>query len=213
VKRIIKIVLIAFVAIVVIGLIGSSGNKSGAIKDAFNEGRKAAEQDLFTKDQALKKVQDYKLQVELKSPTIPKGKTILEAYEIRGKVEAIKNLGWETSEKSSGIYTVSFKEQIGDLTTEAKWEVTNGSIKTINGTALTYTPELGEQPKEIQGSDLEKQVYTTLSELLKKYPDTSVEEQDSSEKRAVSETAAKYNLTESEVRKIFTKLEASKYSK
>lgn len=211
-KKTLKWIGVGIVALIVIGLIGSSGDKNGSVKDAFNSGQKSAEQNLFTKDQALKKVQDYKLQVELKSPTIPKGTTILGAYEIRGKVPAIKNLGWNVSENGSGIYTVSFKEQVGDLTTEAKWEVTKDSIKALNGTALTYTPELGEKPKEVQGNDFEKQVYTTLSELLKKYPNTSVEQQDASEIRAVSETAIKYNITTDKVREIFTKLEASKYS-
>jgi hypothetical protein len=220
VRKIIKIVLIAFVAIIVIGLIGSSGNKGNSIKDAFNDGRNAAEQNLFTKEQALKKVQDYKLQVELKSPTIPKGTTILEAYEIRGKIPAIKNVGWNVTENGSGIYIVSFKANIDIFTNEPRWEVSRDTIKALNGAASTYTPELGVQPKEAQGSDFEKQVYTTASELLKKYTDDvfskssnpSSEQLDSAETKAISETATKYKITNEKVKEIFIKLDATKYS-
>ncbi|MFA6945346.1 MAG: hypothetical protein WC220_05535 [Pedobacter sp.] len=211
-KKSLKWIGIGIAILFVIGLIGTSGNKSNSIKDAFNQGKEDAKQDLFTKDIASKKIQDYELQVELKSPTIPKGTTILEAYEIRGKVPAIKNLGWNVTENIQGVYTVSFKEQIGDLVTEATWEVTKDTIKALNGTALVYTPELGEQPNEVQGSDLEKQIYSTLLELLEKYPNTSVEEQDASEIRAVSETATKYKITTDKVRDIFTKLDATRYN-
>lgn len=219
-KKFVKMVLITFAAIIVIGLIASSGNKSNSINNAFNEGKRAAEQNMFTKDQALKKVQDYKLQIELKSPTISVGTTIFNAYEIRGKVLAIKNLGWNVNENGSGIYIVSFKEYVGDtITVEPRWEVGKDYIKALNGAALTYTPELGGKLKEVQGSDFEQQVYNTLSELIKKYTDEvfskysnpSPEQLDTAEARAVSETATKYKITTDKVREIFAKLEATKY--
>jgi len=222
-KKILKIILIGFVVLIGLSILGAllGGSKSNSPKDAFNEGQQSARnllnQETFTKESALKKVQDYRLTVDLQSPSIPKGTTILEAYNIRGQVPAIKNLGWNVEETGeAGKYTVSFKETVGELTSEPRWEVTKDAIKALNGIALTYTPEFRPQQNEVQGTDNEKQVYATLSELMdkydKEYPNHASEQIDPAEKRAVKETAERYNITEEKVRQIFATLESTRYN-
>src|SRR3990167_7812394 len=78
--------------------------------------------ELFTKEKALKKMQDYKIQIDLKSPTIVKGTTLLGVYEARGKIPAVKNLGWDTANTDSGKFIVSFRQEIGSNISEPKWE-------------------------------------------------------------------------------------------
>jgi len=215
-------------ALLLLIIIVSSVSKNSEVKKSFEESKKQAgqnlekpaEQNLFTKDQALKKVQDYKLQIELKSPTIPKGTTLFEVYEIRGKIPAIKNLGWSVTKSDSGKYIVSHKEETDLGINEPKWEVDGQGIRAVNGAASKNTPELGKQPKELQGSDFEKQVYNTFSTLAKKYtdevfvkyPDPSREQMDNAEQKALSETANKYKITIEQVVEIFSRLDKAKYS-
>lgn len=166
--------------------------------------------ELFTKDKALKRMQGYKIQIDLQSPFVPKGSTLLEVYETRGKVPAIKNLGWNTEKVENGKYIVSFKQDMSLGVNEPKWEVDENIIKAINGEALNYTPELGGSQKDTGGTEFEKQVYETFSSLYKKYSETGDLEQD--EAKALSETANKYQITIEQVREIFTRLDKAKYN-
>lgn len=204
---------------VTVGLFNSSQGYKVQNENNPNRASETTQQNIFSKDQALKKVQEYKLQIDLNSPNVPKGNTLLEAYEIRGKIPAIKNLGWYSVEKGSETYIVSFKEQVNDLITEPQWEVTKDNIKALNGTALTYTPELEDKPIEIQSGDFEKQVYDTVSSLFKKYTDEvfskyddpSREQLDNAENRAIAETSTIYKITNDKVKEIFTKLDSIRY--
>ncbi len=223
-KKLFKILGIALAIILLIGIIGSAGEPSEnkTQEKAEEVSQEIEEKEEFTKEDALKKIQEYKITVDLKSPDIPKGTTILEAYEIKGRVPAVENFGWfaeDTDEK--GKYIVGYRQTVSEnLPQEPRWEVTKDTIKALNGKAITITPEFGPQLKEVQGNELEKQVYETVSGLFKKYTDEvfsknnepTSEQLDEAEKRAVEETAAKYKITEEEVKEIFSRLDKSRYS-
>ncbi|KKR51814.1 MAG: hypothetical protein UT89_C0006G0013 [Parcubacteria group bacterium GW2011_GWE1_40_20] len=179
-------------------------------KQTVNNTIQNSQPEMFTKEKALKRVQDYKIQIDLQSPTIVKGSTLFEVYEIRGKIPAIKNLGWNVTEDDSNKFIVSFKEETNLGVNEPKWEVDENSIRAVNGTALKFTPELGGTQKDMSGTESEKQVYETFSSLYKKYSDT--EELDRAEQKALSETAQKYQITIEQVREIFTRLDKAKYN-
>lgn len=155
-RKILKVAGIALAVLIVIGLLtGRGGDKNSSVKEAFKEGQEKGEEvveqiadEKFTKEDALKKIQDCKITVDLKSPNIPKGTTIFEVYEIKGEVPAIKNLGWFSEETDEeGKYIVGYKQTVSDdLLQEPRWEVTENSIKALNGKAIAITPEFG--PKE-----------------------------------------------------------------
>lgn len=150
-KKVIKIAGIAFIALMVIIALAGSGNKNGSseIQDAFNKGKEDATEAIqnnseFTKEEALKILQGYKTTIDLASPEIPKGTSLLDVYEIKGKIPAVKNLGWfteETNEKDK--YVVGYKQMVSEnLPQEPRWEVTKETIKALNGKAISITPEL-----------------------------------------------------------------------
>ncbi len=220
-KKLLKILGIALAVFFVIGIIGSIGEHPGdKTQEKAGETQQTAEQkEEFTKEDALKKIQEYKITVDL--PDIPIGTSILEAYEIGGKIPAIKNLGWFTEETGEeGKYIVGYKQIISDyLPQEPRWEVTKDTIKALNGKAGTITPEFGPKEKEAQGTEFEKEVYEACKELFKKYTDevfekyeTPTSEQlDEAEEKALRETVEKFGITPEEVGEIYLRLDASKY--
>ena len=68
-KKILKIILIGFVVLIGLSILGAllGGSKSNSPKDAFNEGQQSARnllnQETFTKESALKKVQEILLSI------------------------------------------------------------------------------------------------------------------------------------------------------
>lgn len=143
------IVIVCLVLLSTAALAGCSSQQSQEMKDAFNKGQNKGREIIntasFSKDDAKKKIQEYKITVDL--PDATKGVTILEYYDKRGKIPAIENVGWfveKTNEE--GKYTVGYQQKTGELITEPRWEVTKDSIRAINGKAITITPELGPQP-------------------------------------------------------------------
>jgi len=145
-KKIIKWLVIGFVVLAIIGALGSKGdssNKQQEVKDAFNQGQQQARETIdsssFTKEQALKTIQEYQIK---DGSNI--GDTIVVYYDTRGKIPAIKNLGWFVKETDEmGKYIVGYEQDIEGLPQEPRWEVTKDSIKALNGKAITITPELG----------------------------------------------------------------------
>lgn len=207
-----KIILI-IVIMLLIGLgavLSKDENKQALVNKNVEQTKTTPQPELFTKEKALKRIQNYEIQTDLKSPTIAKGTTLLNAYETRGKIPAIKNLGWNVADIGPGKFIVSFKQEINTIINEPKWEVDKDNIKAINGEALNYTPELGASQKDTGGTEFEKQVYDTFSSLYKEYSDT--EELEQAEQKALSETATKYQITIEQVREIFTRLDKEKYS-
>jgi len=144
-----KIVLTCLVLLTTVALAGCSSQQSQEMKDAFNKGqdkgREIINKTSFSEDEAKKKIQEYKILVDL--PDSQKGSSIVEYYVNRGKIPAIENIGWFVDKTNDeGKYIVSYKQKTGELITEPRWEVTKDSIRAINGKALTITPELGQQP-------------------------------------------------------------------
>lgn len=123
----------------------------------------------------------------------------------------MKNEDWfaETSNES-GKYIVGYKAIVGNLENLPRWEVTNSTIKALNGAAITLTPELGPQEDRQTGSDFEKEVYEYSTSLYKKYEQVagdSAEKLKEAEERSIKETAQKFNITEEEVVRIISKLQ------
>ena len=225
-KKILQIAGFAVLAIIVIGVIASLASPSGKddLKKSFEQGKQDAQTTLFSKEDALEKVQGYQLTKDFPDVGVTKGATLKEYYEKRGDIPAVENEGWyaeETSEK--GTYNVGYKANVGAMTNQPIWEVTADSIKAINGAAITITPELGpqEEKKEV-GTVQEKQIYEYSNNLYKKYeqaafalndtdPDESMETKakrlEDAEKRALRETAQKFNITEEEVADIVSRLQ------
>ena len=150
-KKILNIAGVVILALIVIGIFtsGSKNKSSSEIKDAFNKGQEKATETIqknlgFSKEDALKKVQDYKITTDLKSPDISKGTTLLEVYEIKGKVPAVENQGWFSEETNDeGKYIIGYRQMVsGNLLQEPRWEVTEDVIKALNGKAISITPEL-----------------------------------------------------------------------
>jgi len=103
-------------------------------------------QEMFTKEDALQRIQSHKITKELHTPTIAVGTTIKEVYEIRGKTDFIENLGWVTEETdTSGGYVIGYNELVGGrLDSNPRWEVSKDEIKALNGIASGITPEFKE---------------------------------------------------------------------
>lgn len=100
-------------------------------------------QDVFTKEDALQRIQSHKTTKELHTPTIAVGTTIKEVYETRGKTDFIENLGWVTEETdTSEVYEIGYNELVNErLDSNPRWEVSKDEIKTLNGIASGITPE------------------------------------------------------------------------
>jgi hypothetical protein len=241
-KKVLKILGIIFVVIFIIGFIGSSlEGKDSSIKQPPKENKETETQveiekidektksqkpkptveEKFTKENALRKIQDYQTTKDLASPYVPKGKTILEVYEIRGKAENIENLGWITEETDEkGKYVIGYKQVVGGyLASNPRWEVTKDNIEALNGIAIRITPEFGPKEKEAEGTDFEKQVYEMCKSLFQKYDEELFEKYDfptgeqleETEKRALEETAKKFGITPEKVKEIYIGLDMSKY--
>lgn len=223
-KKILKIIGVIFATLIVIGLLAGGGNdKSSSVEEAFKGGEEKAREvikEKFTEEDALKKIQDYQITTDLKSPDIPAGTTILEVYEIKGEIPAVENLGWFTEEIEEGKHIVGYKQMISEnLPQEPRWEVTKDSIKALNGKAITITPEFGPKEKETEGNEFEKEVYETCKGLFKKYTDEvfekyelpTAEQLDEAERRALEETAEKFGITPEEVEEVYTRLDMGKY--
>lgn len=167
-------------------------------------------QDSFTKDEALQKVQSYQLQKDFPDVGISKGATVLDYYNARGEIPAIKNEGWYTEETGQkDTYIIGFKATIGAMQNLPKWEVTKTSIKSLNAAASTITPELGVQAEKKQGSDFEKEVYEYSVNLYKQLEAqaNSVDKQREAEEKSVSETAQHFGISEEKVIEIISKLQ------
>jgi hypothetical protein len=175
------------------------------------EAPQQAIQDSFTKEEALKKVQNYQLQKDFSDIGLSKGATILDYYNARGKIPAIKNEGWYAEEKGqNGTYIVGFKATIEAMQNAPQWEVTETSIKAVNGAATTITPELGVQEQKKQGSDFEKEVYeysTNLYKQLEAQAGDSVDKQREAEDRSINETAQHFGISKEKVIEIIYKLQ------
>lgn len=241
-KKVLKILGIIFALFLIIGLIGSTLEEKDSTAEQspredkqtetqvgaekINEKTKSQKpkptaEEKFTKEDALKKIQDYRITTDLASPYVPKGKTILEAYEIRGEADNIENLGWiteETDEKEK--YIIGYKQVVGGyLASNPRWEVTKDNIEALNGIAIRITPEFGPKEKEAEGTDFEKQVYEMCKSLFQKYDEELFEKYDfptgeqleETEKRALEETAKKFGITPEEVEEIYIRLDMSKY--
>ena len=230
-----KIVSILWLVFLVIGIYNESfpecapSNEKTVVTETVNNNddnkqTQQLENSELTKNEAMAIIQNYKVSVNLEAPETPKGTTILEYYEIRGKIPAITNIGWFAEEIESGKYLVSYKQKVNDLDSNPRWEVSRDSIRAINGIAITITPEFGpkekEKEKEIHGTELEKQVYQTFNDLYMKYdeqlfaenPIPTRDQLDEIEERALLETANKFEITTKEVGGIFIKLDMQKYS-
>lgn len=177
----------------------------------------------FTKDDALKKVQQYKLQVEIPDSII--GDTIIDYYNRRGEIPAIQNEGWyvdETNEKEK--YIVGYVVKIGVMENLPRWEVTADSIIALNGAAIRLTPELQlvkESNKEL-GTATENQIFDYAKNLYRKYEQEAFDLNDANpeesfeikgqrlidaEERSTRETAQYFKISEEEVVKIILKLQ------
>ncbi|MGI5841442.1 MAG: hypothetical protein ACOX6N_04465 [Patescibacteria group bacterium] len=213
-KKVLKIGAIIFVIVLVISIISSGGNKSQEVKNAFNQGKQDAANNLFTKDQALEKVKNYQLKSAFntdKEPDyqIPAGSTLSKLYETDGKIPVIQNQGWFTEDTAEkGKFIVGFKQMVsGDLPVEPRWEVTASSIIPLNGKARTLTPELvsTSTPIQLRGSDKENEIFNYSMNLFKQYQ-KELGDSDQAETRATQETAAKFSITEKEVEDIVYRL-------
>lgn len=144
-----NIVTVCLVLLSTVALAGCSSQQSQEMKDAFNKGqdrgREVLNKATLSEDEATKKIQEYKITIDL--PDATKGTSIVEYYVKRGEIPAVENLGW-FSEKTNETdrYIVGYKQKTGELISEPRWEVTRDSIKALNGKAITITPELGPQP-------------------------------------------------------------------
>ena len=199
-------------------------------QESFNKGVEQAKnvvegsKQVFTQQDAIKKVQEYRLSKAFPDVGVQKGDTILTYYEKRGKIPAVKNEGWSTEDKGNNTYVVGYKVTVGGMTNLPKWEVTESSIKALNGAAITLTPELQvkEAVKEIKASTNEKEIYEFSTALYKKYeqeafakndtnpnenPSIQAQRLQAAEERALKETAQKYGISEKEVAAIISKLQ------
>ncbi|NCN83134.1 MAG: hypothetical protein COU65_04745 [Candidatus Pacebacteria bacterium CG10_big_fil_rev_8_21_14_0_10_42_12] len=101
---------------------------------------------IFNEEDALKKLQTYRITTQLHSPEIESGKTLEEVYQIKGSIPVTNNLGWysEKTEKE-GVYLVGYRQTISGSLQEPRWKVSEAQIRALNGKAITITPELGPE--------------------------------------------------------------------
>lgn len=144
-----KIIITCLVLLSTFALAGCS-QQSQEIKDAFNKGQDKGREVInsvsFSEDDAKKKIQEYRITVDL--PDATKGTSIVEYYVKRGEIPAVENVGWfveKTDEADK--YIVGYSQKVNGLPQEPRWEVTRDSVKALNGKAITITPEFGPQPE------------------------------------------------------------------
>lgn len=165
----------------------------------------------FTESDALKKIKGYELKENIESlgePTVGMYLSVyLEKVVLKGmKIDATAKGGnWSAEDDNNdGIYTVSYKFRSSGVDSIYTWEVSKDSIKAINGKAITVTPELGPQEKEVFGTNNEKEVYEYSTSLYKKYESTLGSYE--AETKATAETAKKFGITEEDVEDIVSRL-------
>lgn len=165
----------------------------------------------FSQEDALSKLKGYELKNNVES--LNKSTlgmylaTCMEELVLQGmKADATTTTGkWSAkADNNDGVYTINYQFRSLGLDRIYTWEVGKDSIKAINGKAITITPELGPQEKEVSGSDREKQIYEYSTNLYNKFETTLGSYE--AETRATSETAKKFNITEEEVETIVSRL-------
>lgn len=144
-----KIAIVCLVLLSTVALAGCSSQQSQEIKDAFNKGqdkgREVINNTSFSEDDAKKKIQEYKITIDL--PDAAKGTSIVEYYVKRGEIPAVENIGWFVEKTDeTGKYIVGYGQKVDGLLQEPRWEVASDSVKALNGKAITITPEFGPQP-------------------------------------------------------------------
>lgn len=154
-------------------------------------------------------VQDYKLKKPVSSPYLPAGTSLKEVFEERDKIPAIEAVGWDASGN-----IVTYKENVSEFEKIAKWRVEGGRLYAINGTALSYTPELEDKPK-VKASASEIEVHDYLEkkflELEESYEGTDQVPSEAEELKVADQAAKKFNLTRQQVLDIWDKIEKQKY--
>lgn len=200
-----KKLLIIGLVILVVMLIFSS------IKDNGKQNTSNQENKLFSEKDAITSIQGYEIKENIESlgePTVGMYLSVyLEKLVLKGmKIDSTTTTGeWSAEdENNDGIYTVSYKFRTSGLDRIYTWEVGKDSIKAINGKAITITPELGPQEKEVSGTNNEKEVYEYSTGLYGKYESTLGSYE--AETRATKETATKFGITEKEVEDIVSRL-------
>jgi len=222
-KKVLKIIGVIVGIIILISLFSSKDNSE--VKDSFNKGMKDAQEKLltpaprdkdqsFTENDAISKAKLYDLKENLNSIDEPtKGMALslyLEKLVLKDmKVDPNTTTGsWLANAKNDNTFTVSYKFRTLGLDQVFTWEVNQDSIIAINGKAISTTPELGPKEKEVSGTDREKEIYNYSMGLYKNYENTLGSYE--AETRATKETAAKFKITEKEVKDIVGRLINSK---
>lgn len=223
-----KLIIIAVICTPILLIISSVifGGDSSSTKNSYNQGVQSGKKAIsptistsnnesFTRQDALEKIKGYELKENIESlgePTVGMYLSVyLEKVVLQGmKIDSTANGGeWSAEdENNDGIYTVSYKFRTSGLDRIYTWEVGKDSIKAINGKAITITPELGPQEKEVSGTNNEKEIYEYSTGLYEKYESTLGSYE--AETRATKETATKFGITEKEVENIIIKLQDSK---
>ncbi len=213
----------AFLVILLLTTISNIGNKDA--KEAFEKGKQYKEEQVanqastpksikkaesLTKSDAISMLKNYEIKNDLKTiDKSTKGMAVsvyLENLVLKGmKADPTTKTGsWSASLNSDGIYNVDYSFRTLGLDQIFTWEVSKDSIKAINGKAITITPELGPQEKEVSGTDREKEIYEYSMSLYKKYE--SVSDSYEAETKSTKETATKFGITEEEVESIVSRL-------
>jgi len=119
---------------------------------------------------------------------------------LQTKQTRMKNILWVTNKRCQVIY----KNLAGG--------VTRDDIRALNGKAITITPEFDPTRKDVEGTDIEKEVYEMCKNLFQEYTEEATGEQlDDAEQRAMEETANEFNITPKEVEEIYIRLVMSQY--
>ncbi len=204
-----KIISGIIIFIIVMIIIGSNSEES---KKSFEQGKQDAKTSIskFSKDDALLALKGYKLKNNVESlnkSTIGMYlATCMEEIVLQNmKIDNTTSTGnWNVDDVTNDKYTISYKFTSSGTDRVYTWEVSQDSIKAINGKAITITPEFGPQEKEVSGTDNEKEIYEYSTNLYKKYESTLVSYD--AETKATSETAKKFGITEEEVEDIVSRL-------
>ena len=222
-KKVLKILAVIVVIAVFISILPNNDNSE--VKDSFSEGMKDAQEKLstptlgnkdqsFTQNDAITQAKLYELKEDLNSIDEPtKGLALsvyLEKLVLKDmKIDSTTTTGvWSAENIGNDTYAVSYKFKTLGLNQIFTWNVSPDSIKAVNGKAITTTPELGPQEKEVSGTEKEKEIYEYSMELYKKYENALGSYE--AETKATKETAIKFKITEKEVEDIVIKLQNSK---
>lgn len=204
-KKLLKIGLVILVVILIFSSIKDNGKQNTS-----NQGNKS-----FSEKDAIASIQGYEIKENIESlgePTVGMYISVyLEKLVLKGmKIDPTTTTGrWSAKDENNDeIYTVNYEFRTSGLDQIFTWEVAKDSIKAINGKAITITPELGPQEKEVIGTDKEKEINNYSMNLYQKYESTLGSYE--AETKAMSETAVKFGITEKEVENIIIKLQDSK---